>query len=60
MPVIKARDLDLDYELHGRADGEPLVLLHGFTGTGRLFDPFLDQLGERYRLIVPHWRGHIK
>jgi pimeloyl-ACP methyl ester carboxylesterase len=23
-----------------------------------MFDPFLDQLGERYRLIVPDWRGH--
>jgi pimeloyl-ACP methyl ester carboxylesterase len=58
MPTIKVRDLDLYYQVHGRPDGEPLVLLHGFTGTGQAFDPFLDQLGERYRLIVPDWRGH--
>jgi pimeloyl-ACP methyl ester carboxylesterase len=58
MPTIKVRDLDLYYQEHGRPDGEPLVLLHGFTSTGQAFDPFLDRLGDRYRLIVPDWRGH--
>jgi pimeloyl-ACP methyl ester carboxylesterase len=56
--MMRVRDLDLYYEVHGPADAEPLVLLHGFTGTGQTFDPFLDQLGARYRLIVPDWRGH--
>jgi pimeloyl-ACP methyl ester carboxylesterase len=56
--MIRVRDLDLHYEVRGPADAEPLVLLHGFTGTGKTFDPFLGQLGERYRLIVPDWRGH--
>jgi len=58
MPTIKVRDIDLYYREYGRPDGEPLVLLHGFTGTGQAFDPFLDRLGERYRLIVPDLRGH--
>ena len=31
----------------GRPDGEPLVLLHGFGGSGRTFDPLLDGLGDR-------------
>jgi pimeloyl-ACP methyl ester carboxylesterase len=43
-----------------RGDGEPLVLLHGFTGAGEdwahLFD--LDELARRYQLIVPDLRGH--
>ena len=58
MPKLRVRDLEMYYELHGPADAEPLVLLHGFTGTGESWDSFLDPLTERYRLIVPDWRGH--
>ena len=58
MPTIRVRDIDMHYEVHGRSDAEPLVLLHGFTGTGQKFDPFLEQLGERYQLLVPDLRGH--
>lgn len=28
--------INVYYEEHGRADGPPLVLLHGFTVTGRI------------------------
>ncbi|NVJ22366.1 MULTISPECIES: alpha/beta fold hydrolase [Myxococcus] len=41
-------------------DGPPLVLLHGFTGTGadwaHVFD--LDALARQYRLVIPDLRGH--
>ena len=49
-------------ELHyrTRGAGEPLVLLHGFTGTGgdwvHLFD--LDDLARRFFLVMPDARGH--
>jgi pimeloyl-ACP methyl ester carboxylesterase len=43
-----------------RGAGEPLVLLHGFTGAGgdwaHAFD--LDELARRYQLILPDLRGH--
>jgi pimeloyl-ACP methyl ester carboxylesterase len=58
MPMIRVRDIDMHYEVHGPSDAEPLVLIHGFTETGRAFAPFIDPLGERYQLIVPDWRGH--
>jgi len=49
---------ELHYDLRG--DGEPLLLLHGFTGSGgdwvHLFD--LDDLARRFRLIIPDARGH--
>jgi pimeloyl-ACP methyl ester carboxylesterase len=49
----------MHYEEHGRPDGEPLLLLHGFTGTGQAWRrPFLNRLGAQYRLIVPDMRGH--
>lgn len=35
-----------------------LVLLHGFTLTGRSWEPVLAALGERYRPIAPDLRGH--
>lgn len=58
MAKIRVRDLEMGYEVYGRSDAEPLVLLHGFTDTGHMFDPFLGQLGEHYQLFVPDWRGH--
>ena len=43
-------------ELHG--EGEPLVLLHGFTGSGSNWGPFIGGLAGDYQLIVPDLRGH--
>jgi 2-succinyl-6-hydroxy-2,4-cyclohexadiene-1-carboxylate synthase len=38
---------------------ETLILLHGFAGTGRMWDPVIDRLdGERYRALAPDIRGH--
>lgn len=38
---------------------ETVVLLHGFAGTGRLWDPVVARLdGERYRPLAPDLRGH--
>ncbi|HSM05399.1 MAG TPA: alpha/beta hydrolase [Longimicrobiales bacterium] len=38
--------------------GDPLVLLHGFTQTGATWEPLLADLSSRYRVIVPDLRGH--
>jgi len=52
-------DLTMYYEEHGAADGPPLVLLHGFTLTGRLtWNAHLDALGSAHHLVVPDLRGH--
>src|SRR5437764_2429373 len=34
------------------------VLLHGFTHTGRSWEPVVAALGERYRAVAPDIRGH--
>jgi pimeloyl-ACP methyl ester carboxylesterase len=56
--VDSINGIGMAYELRG--DGEPLVLLHGFTGCGgdwvHVFD--LDELARRHRLIIPDARGH--
>ncbi len=48
--------VELFYRVYG--NGSPLVLLHGFFGTGALWDPWIPELAERYRVIVPDLRGH--
>lgn len=38
---------------------ETIVLLHGFAGTGRMWEPVIARLGpERYRPLAPDLRGH--
>ena len=35
-----------------------IVLLHGFTHTGRSWDPVVARLGERYNAVTPDLPGH--
>jgi 2-succinyl-6-hydroxy-2,4-cyclohexadiene-1-carboxylate synthase len=37
---------------------QTIVLLHGFTQTGRSWKPTIAALGERYRALAPDIRGH--
>ena len=39
-------------------DGEPVVLLHGFTGHWRHWKPVLGELVARYEVIAPALAGH--
>ncbi len=55
--VARVNDIDMYYEVHGQ--GPPLVLLHGFFGTGHWqWKAFLPDLAREYQLIVPDLRGH--
>src|SRR5271154_2984449 len=56
---IRTAALDLAYEEHGPADGDPVVLLHGFPYDPRCFDHVAPPLAaEGYRIIVPYLRGY--
>lgn len=48
--------IDMYCEIRG--DGEPLVLLHGFTGAGADWKLVFADAPAGYRLIVPDLRGH--
>ena len=41
-----------------RGSGPPLVLLHGFTQTGRLWGPFGDRLESTHTLVAVDLPGH--
>ncbi|OPA90414.1 alpha/beta hydrolase [Pseudomonas fluorescens] len=51
--------LNVAYETHGPADGEPVILLHGFPYDPRGYDEIAPVLAERgYRVLVPYLRGY--
>jgi len=43
-----------------RGAGPPLLLVHGLMATGEMFEPVIDRLATRHRLIIPDLRGHGK
>lgn len=56
MPLISCNGLDYYYESSGT--GEPLLLLHGFTGSTRNWQRVLPALTARYRVIMVDILGH--
>jgi pimeloyl-ACP methyl ester carboxylesterase len=44
------------FEIHGT--GEPVLLLHGFSGSSQDWVASLSELGRKFELIVPDLRGH--
>lgn len=55
--TVRLNGMELYFEEHGQ--GEPLLLLHGFTGcAGDWVHAGRDQLAREHRLIAPDARGH--
>ncbi len=48
--------IQIYFEIHGT--GEPLILLHGFSGSSLDWRPSLAEWGSGFQLIVPDLRGH--
>lgn len=48
------------FEDSGDAERTPLVLLHGFTGCGRLWSEMVASLRSEFRCIAPDLPGHGK
>ncbi|HEV8711863.1 MAG TPA: alpha/beta hydrolase [Candidatus Binatia bacterium] len=58
MPYVDNRGVRIGYRVHGQ--GEPLVLVHGWSCEGRYWDEFgyVSKLGTEFKVIVPDLRGH--
>ena len=54
--TITINEMQMYYVSHGQ--GEPLVLLHGYTGASGDWEVFLPDLAQEYHLIIPDLRGH--
>jgi pimeloyl-ACP methyl ester carboxylesterase len=50
---------EISSSLYRAGEGEPVVLLHGFTGHWRHWRPVLADLVARYEVIAPTLSGHI-
>ena len=53
-----ARGLRFQYVEWGDHAAPPVVLLHGLSSMGRIWDPLARTLQDRYRLIALDQRGH--
>ncbi|PJF31981.1 MAG: 2-succinyl-6-hydroxy-2,4-cyclohexadiene-1-carboxylate synthase [Phototrophicales bacterium] len=49
---------DVAYAIHQMGMGDPMLILHGFTGSGRAFIQHLSPLSDTYQLIAPDLLGH--
>jgi pimeloyl-ACP methyl ester carboxylesterase len=54
--TLSINGCDIYYEIHG--EGSPLLILHGFTGSGAGIARGFKQLSEKHTLIIPDLRGH--
>lgn len=48
--------VELYFEVHGA--GQPIVLLHGFSGSSQDWKPSLNQWGADFQFLLPDLRGH--
>jgi pimeloyl-ACP methyl ester carboxylesterase len=56
MPELSLNGARISYTDSG--DGQPLLLLHGWIGSGALWSLVAPWLSERFRVIVPDLPGH--
>jgi len=54
--IAPVNGIEMYFEIRG--EGEPLLLLHGFTGVGSNWNLIFPEIPEGYRLIIPDLRGH--
>lgn len=50
MPKIKVNDVDFYYELHG--EGQPLVLISGYTGDHTQWTYHIDRLSKKFQILT--------
>jgi pimeloyl-ACP methyl ester carboxylesterase len=58
MPFATVGDIQMFYQDLGVPDGRPIVMIHGFTGTGSSeWTHQIDGFKSGFRLIIPDLRG---
>jgi pimeloyl-ACP methyl ester carboxylesterase len=58
MPTARINGIDIWYEFEG--DGPPLALTHGFAGPTGGWPPVVDDVRERFKLLLYDVRAHGK
>jgi len=55
---IELQDYRMHYEISGDPEGEPLLWLHGWSGTGQDWKYIFKEAPAGFRVIEPDLRGH--
>lgn len=55
--TVDVAGIDVFYREAGPADAPALLLLHGFPSSSRMWQPLMDRLADRFRLIAPDYPG---
>lgn len=58
LPKIIVNDIKINYQIRG--EGEPLILIHGGSGSSMHWLYQVPELSKHYRVIVYDVRGHGK
>ena len=56
MPKLSRDGVDIYYEVHG--SGPPLLLTHGYSSTGEMWQGQVEALSKGHRLVLWDMRGH--
>jgi pimeloyl-ACP methyl ester carboxylesterase len=56
MPKINRDGVDIYYEVHG--SGPPLLLTHGYSSTGEMWQGQVAAFSKNYKLVLWDMRGH--
>jgi len=58
VPSIDRAGVSIHYEVHGPAEGPPILLSHGYGATMRMWDGQVAAFADHYRLVLWDMRGH--
>lgn len=58
MATLERDGVQIDYEVHGEADGPLLLLTHGYGASQRMWDSNIPALARNRRIIAWDMRGH--
>ena len=50
MPTISVNGIEFYYEIHG--EGEPLILISGYTGDHTQWSHFIDPLSKKFKVLT--------
>lgn len=56
--TCKINDVAIYFETYGNPNKQPMLILHGFTGSSSGLGDIFAQLLDKYYLIIPDLRGH--